>query len=517
MKRNVEHLGSSTPTKSLARGETPLSTGTATPNKELGEVVAFSVDTNTYRVQTRGVMGDASRPAGRLLQGIPRKVETPGMVSALGIGTIVIIDYSLGFPYIDGVLNIGESRAQSDDKVLASTNIGGDTSIAAPDDNSTAEEQGFYRSAQQPKDIVEGDWMITTADGSRLGVLRGGYIVMDGGIGRKAKIEVFGERDLSRITCEDFELFTAFGILRILNTEGRCGLTFRAAADQLTQSGGEEEQWTFKLDIGDDGDFFNLELNSPDGATAARFNITPDGKITQTGAKGIDVIAGDKAPSNQEYGSDLTVRILGKILQTIGASMTETIGGERKTTVSETDSRTVGHNDENAINNHQIINIGGNRYETVTGGSPLEAIPLNVAVETHVLNGSYHLEMGNPLKGSNPAAMAGMTWAVNNGDIVLGQNPDPLAVPAIKATASLNTLLPNSVGLGGTANPLSTNPALFHAVKYEPLVTLLMTMMALYDVHTHVPPVGGIPIALMTPALSALLTSFMSVRVVIGA
>lgn len=517
MKQKFKHLGSDTPSRALSRGETPLQAGTASGQKELADVMSFSKDTYTYRVRTRGVMGDSSRPPGRLLQGVPRKTETPGMVSTLATGTIVIVDYSLGFPFIDGVLNIGESRAQTEDEVLASPNIGGDTSIADPEDNSSQVEQGFYRGPGQPRDIIEGDWLITTPDGSRIGVLRGGYVVMDGGIGTKAKAEAFGEKDLFRITSEDFELFTGFGILRILNTEGRCGLQFRAASDQLTESGGEEEQWTFKLDIGDDGDFFNLEVSSTDGATAAKFNITPDGKITQVGANGIDLLAGDKAPSNHEYGSDLVVRILGKLLRTIGGSVTENIAGNRTTTVSETDNRTTGHNDELSANNHQIQNIGGNRYVTITGGSPIEATPLNIAVEEHVLNGSYLLELGNPFKGANPAAMAGLTLAVNNGDIVIGQNPDPLATPAIRATASLNTLLPNSVGLGGTANPLSSNPALFHAVKYEPLVMLLQTMMAVFDIHTHVPPVGGVPVALMTPTLTTLLTTFMSQRVVIGA
>lgn len=512
-----KHPRNNLTTRQLSRGEAPLSSGSAVTSKELGEVLDFNADTNTYRVLTRGVMGDSTHPSGRLLQGIPRKVETPGVVAALSIGAIVIVDYSLGFPYIDGTLNVIASRPQTEDAVLDTSSIGGDTSIADPIDKTTQDGQGYYRDPSQPRDIVSGDWMVTSDDGNRVGVLRGGYNVIDGGPGTKSKVETFGERDLVRITSEDFELFTGFGVLRIINAEGRCGLTFRGAADQLNESGGDEEQWTFKLDIGDDGDFFNLEVNTADGATAGKFHITPDGKITLVGAQGVDILAGDKTPSYREFGSDLITRILGKVLSTTEGSVTEKIRGSRTTTVSETDNRMVGHNNELSANNHQIENIGGNQYTTITGGSPLEATPANIAIEEHVLNGSYHLELGNPLKGSNPAAMAGMTVAVNNGHIVLGQNPDPLAIPAALATVSLNTLLPNSVGLGGTANPLSSNPALFHATKYEPLVTLLMTMMAVFDAHTHVPPIGGIPVALMTPTLSPMLPTIMSARVVIGA
>lgn len=517
MKRNTDKhlgkLGNYPPVHQLAKGELPTEKGTATPNIEQGEVMAYDQDSATYRVRTRGVMGDPTRPAGRLLQGVPRKLETPGVATVLPNGTVVVLQYGLGFPYIDGVLDVSASRAVTDDP-LVSTSVSGTAGIT---DNTEQEGQGYYRGRNIPKDMVGSDLMLTTPDGNRMGVMRGNYNVMDGGPGKKAKIETFGEQDLTRITTEDFELLTGFGILTIHNTEGRCGLTFRAAADQLNESGGEEELWTFKLDIGDDGDFFNLEVGTPEGGTAAKFNITPDGKVTLLGVNGVDLVGGDKTPSHQDFGSDLISRVLGKIITEVGGTVSETFASTRTTKVSETDQRTVGHNAETAVNNHRIDNIGGNHYTTIAGGSPIEALPSNIAVEQHVLNGSYHLELGNPLKGANPAALAGMTFAVNNGDIVLGQNADVLALPALKATVSMNTLLPNSVALGGTASPLSTNPALFHAVKYEPLMTLIRAIFSMHDAHVHVPPVGGTPALQMNAVLGMLLPLVMSNRVVIGA
>lgn len=498
--------------RKLAKGELPVETGSANSSIELGEVMAYNADAATYRVRTRGVMGDESRPAGRLLQGVPRKQDLPGVATVLPVGTSVILQYGLGFPYIDGILDVSATRGETDDP-LVSTNISGDASIT---DNTEQEGQAYYRSRNIPKDMVGSDVLLTTPDGNRMGTMRGNYNVMDGGPGTKAKVETFGEADLTRITTEDFELFTGFGIFTIHNTEGRCGLSFRAASDQLNESGGEEELWTFRLDIGDDGDFFNLEVGSPEGGTAARFNITPDGKVTLLGVNGVDLVGGDKTPSHQDFGSDLISRIVGKIVTEVGGAVTETFQSTRTTKVSETDQRTVGHNNETAVNNHQISNVGGNHYVTITGGSPIEALPTNIAVEQHVLNGSYHLELGNPLKGASPAALAGMTLAVNNGDIVLGQNADILALPATRATVSLNTILPNSVALGGTANPLSVNPATYHAVKYEPLMTLLMAMFTLHDGHTHVPPVGGVPVLQMNAILGMLLAPIMSTRVLMG-
>jgi hypothetical protein len=517
MKRNTDKhlgkLGTYTPSRILAKGELPVKQGAANLDKELGEIAAYDVESATYRVLTRGVMGDSTRPGGKLLQGVPRKQETPNVVSVLPVGTTVVIENSLGFPYIDGVLNVNASRSETDNP-LVSTSIAGDAEII---DNTAPEGQGYYRSRNIPKDLVGSDFLITSPDGNRMGVLRGRYNVMDGGPGTKAKIETFGEQDLTRITTEDFELLTGFGMLKIHNSEGRCGLSFRAASDQLNESGGEEELWTFRLDIGDDGDFFNLEVGTPEGGTAAKFNITPDGKVTHLGLNGVDLIGGDKAPSHQTYGSDLLIQVLGKIIKDVSGSVTESIQGNRTTTVSESDQRTAGHNEEVAVNNHQIASVGGNQYVTISGGSAIEAKPSNIAVEQHVLNGSYHLELGNPLRGANPAALAGLTLAVNNGDIVIGENAAPLATPAIKATASLNTRLPNSVALGGTANPFSSNPALFHAVKYEPLMTLIQAIFSMHDGHVHVPPVGGTPSLQMNAVLGMFLPQTMSNRVLMGA
>ena len=516
MRRKIRHLGSSDDTRALANGSSPLSNPGAAKTIELAEITAYSSSHNTYEVITRGAPGNPSQPGGKLLSGVPLKTANPGISAPFPIGTSVIIEWGLGFPFIDGALPVNASKS-SENGVGPSSNIGGGTSsVVTPDDGSIQNSSAYYGDPKAPKDILAGDQLLTTPDGNRMGALRGNYNVMDAGPENKAKVETFGDRDLVRVTSEDYEVYTGFGTMQLFNTEGRCGVIMRGAADQLTESGGSDEQWTFKLDIGDTGDYFTMEVCGSDGATQSKVNMTANGRVTILATDGIDLVDGGKTASHNEYASNLFTKILGDVKELVKGSVSETYSSTRTTSVSETDQKTVGHNESTSINNHQIVNVGGNQQVQVNGGGPLDATPSNVAVDTQILNGSYFLELGNPLAGASPTAKAGYTVAVNNGDITLGQNPDILALPALNATVSLNTKLPNSIALGGTTSLLSTNPALMHAVMGEPLMMLLTAMMAVFDGHTHVPPIGGPPAVPMSASLTAMLNQILSTRVLIG-
>jgi hypothetical protein len=337
---------------------------------------------------------------------------------------------------------------------------------------------------------------------------------MQGGPTGKSKTEVFGSKDLVRHTCADYELITDFGVLEIYNGKGRCGLSFKSAADQLTESGGGEQQWTFSLDIGESGDFFDMKVLNADGKIKSRFHITPDGQLEIIAVNGLSLVNGGGGSSFEESATDAVKRFLGKITQLVSGAASYEFKSTRKTTVSESDQEIVGYNKSSMINNNLFELIGNTQTTTITGGNALAAKPTNIAVSTQVVNGSYFLELGNPKLGANPAAKAGLTIAVNNGVITLGQNPAPFAVPAMSAKVNLNTWLPNSVALGGTCDP-STNMALKHVAIFEPLLTVLSSMIGLFDSHIHVPPAKP-PTVLMSTTLTWQLAKIMSQRVLIG-
>lgn len=517
MAPKVKHLGSDRDVRPLAMGEYPVSANPDNPKPELAEVLAFSPTYNSYLVITRGSGGNPKQPQGRQLRGIPRKVDHPGQVAPLAVGTIVVVNWDLGFPYIDGVLNVNTVRGDVEGGVQEPFSIGEFGASISTEDASEDEAQGYYRFPGTPNDVVGGDWVEVTPDGNYIAAVRGNYNVMSAGKSHKAKFEQFGEKDLTRLTTGDYEMYTDFGVFEMYNEEGRCGLSFRAAADQLTQSGGGEEQWTFKLDIGDVGDFFNLEVLNAEQQTQAKFHITADGRVTLLGINGLDQINGGSAPMHQESAGPVIQRFLSTLTSFIEGTFYQEIKSSRRVEVSENDDLIAGFNKSTSINNHELKSIGGFRQETITGGSALEATPLTVAAEIQVLNGSYHLEVGNTLLGGTPSAEAGIRLAVNNGEVTLGQNPNPMAPIATKANVSLNTLQPDSVALGGTADTFTTNPALFHAVIFETLQIYLNAMMALFDAHIHTPPGNSPPTTLMTPTLTTALMNAQSIRVLIGA
>jgi hypothetical protein len=503
--------------RKLAMGEAPVSTPTTKMKDELGEVLKYDSNSNSYTIVTRGSGGNPAQPGGRQLQNVARKTVDTLDSSPLPMGTTVVINWDLGFPYIDGVLPINASRKRVESVPGTAATISGEKETpSSPEDHTTGYANAYYRQPGMPKDILPGDKILVTEDGNFVGALRGGYNVMSSGPNNKAKIETFGDRDLVRVTCDNFELYTAFGILEILNMEGRSGISLRGGIDQLTESGGEEEQWTFKLDIGELGDYFTLEINDQGGNTKAKLNITANGHVSWIATDGYDVLSSSPKPSHAEFAGAFIQKVLGKVVESIGQNKNVTVGGSCVTQISQSDQTSIGQSESRTINNEQLLNVGGNRKITISGGSPLEAKPTNIASETQILNGSYHLEVGNVLSGASPLAKAKISFVANNGEISLGQNPKALAPPAPTTTVSLNTISPNSVALGGHTNILAGNPALFHAVKFEPLQTLLTAMVGMIDTHIHPAPYTP-PLVPMSAIITPMMVSFMSLRVLIGA
>ena len=95
-----------------------------------------------------------------------------------------------------------------------------------------------YHMPGMPTGMLEGDWIAVTPDGNRIGVVRGNMCFMDGGEKNNASWEVYGDYDLIRGSCENFELFTGWGVLKIQNVEGRNNLSIKAAVDQESECGG---------------------------------------------------------------------------------------------------------------------------------------------------------------------------------------------------------------------------------------------------------------------------------------
>lgn len=521
MPRKFKHLDSSEEVRRTALGEQPMRNNIfGGGGKVLAEVQIYDPKSDTYMLVSRGLGGDASQPGGRRFSGVPRRVEDPGTIAPLEAGTVVVVDLSLGFPYIDGVLNINADSTKRQ-RAPAPPSLGGSEGQTITEANVQAGMPGYYKNVQTPDDVVPGDFVRMSPDGNYVAILRGKENRMYGS--EKAQISVIGINDLIRMICEDYESYNGFGTFKISNAEGRGNIEVRGGSDQLSQTGGEEEQWTFHLDIGDAGEFFDMRITTPEGKTLSQFKLTPDGQIRLMAVKGIELVNADGAPRSEEIGGDHYRRVQGNTRDRIAGSSQKIIEGENVSRVSESERRTIGNDDVKTVNRNQVKQIGGNKSEVITGGDPLTANPTNIAYDQQVLNGSYVLQIGSPTAGANPAALAGYSLFVYNGSITMGENPNPL-FPSTLAEVNLNTSQPNSVALGGTgaATP-SPNSAVQHAMLFEPWTKMMSQLISLLDSHTHAtawgpsgpamaPQPGG-----FASALSAQLPNIASIRVVIGA
>ena len=497
--------------------------------KTFATIQSYDDDSKSYTVMTHGAKGDSGNGSGRVLKGVPRMTPSPSDKSVLPNDTVVVIDFDVGIPLIAGVVPINAKRQYVDEVPNTAPDMGGFEETG----KSTQYTGGYYRQPDDPRNVFSGDWCRSSPDGNFVAALRGKLSKVYGS--ERAQIIASGFHNLVRTVCENYEHFSSFGDLTIYNKNGRCNLKFVGAADQLNESGGQEQNWTFHLDIGDEGNLFNMRITSSDGrSTNAEFSISPDGVIEMFGKNGwTQVTAGTL---KQTVGVDLVRRVTGSDRKVVGEASSHKYDSDLDQDVAENLTSNVGNNELNTIGGNQTNLISKQRIETITGGAVTEATPTNIACEVNLINGSYDVHVGSPAKASSPLALAGYHVYTYNGAIVLGENLNPAesSTPFSGNTGvsvSLNTRGLGSVGLGCRLppfnNPLteSSNPATDSAMLFIKWQAWANKLIQLLDTHVH-PTAWGPSLAAQVPVgtnlgfaaqLAGLIMPVKSLRVVIGA
>jgi hypothetical protein len=459
-----------------------------------------------------GVSGDKKKGGGGAIT-VPRKVESPLTISPLEVGTVVILDTVAGITYIDGVLMRG-NRDVVENGSSPTPQLSANGETLRPNGSAEAVSGGYYRYPGVPIDAVEGDWAQMTPDGNYVAALRKESRLYGSPM---AQIRAVSGRDLIQTICAQLELWNSMGYLTMNNDGGHGKLQFKCAVDQLTQFGGSENQWTFHLDIGAEGDMFNLRVTDPGGKTLSQIHLSADGRVEILGINGVTITNAGNSPHFEIDGGDVIKKIAGSKKEEVAGTVNFSSGSTRTSKISGDDKRVVGHNESLSCMNHQKINVGGKQEVTVNGGGPDDAIPTNVAVMMKVINGSYVIDIGNSMDTGISSAMAGYNVFVHSGAITLGQ--DPLGAPDALTMVNLNSLLPNSIALGGMADPLAANPAKFHACMFEPLAAIFSTLLGMLDAHQHTVSGTSTTVQSTPPfskAISSAVANVQSLRVLIG-
>lgn len=346
----------------------------------------------------------------------------------LPIGATVAISYEYGVPLIVGIIPVTASR-ETAPAVTPSI-----SSSPTQQELDTPIESAYCRLPHLPDNLLPQDKVLVSPDGNMMGALSGGINTMRSGM---AQVRTHIVDDLVEVICRNYRHISDFGITEIKNKNGKVSFSLRGGTDQANECGSDQENWTVRLDVNGD-DLFRFELTSPTGTTLFKLAVNNDGKVELYGADGLDLGGGRNR--EETILGDRKVSITGSDAKTIDGNQTRTVVGNRDANTSGSETRVIGNDLTESAIRHLTESVGGVHTETITGGNPLTALPGDVARETRVVNGSWEVDIGNPLSGANPAALAGFKLHTFSGDITMGvQVLGNVALSTLLGNASLTT------------------------------------------------------------------------------
>jgi hypothetical protein len=344
---------------------------------------------------------------GGVEQGVARIIQDTSDKAILPIGTRVAVTYDYGPAMIAGILPFTGDTSENENR----TSLTGESGAGGNDPLVANKGIANYRTKNTPRDLQAGDWAKVSDDGNAIAVLAGGVNMMKSGM---AQVRTHAIGDLVEIICRNYKLITDMGISEIKNSGGKVSWSFRGGSDQLTEVGSDQENWAFRVDLGGSGDMFRFELTQPGGETLFRFNVNNDGQGDMFFDDGLV----------QFIGSDKLEQIIGHAERTVGNTDTIQVTNGRKLSVGTNHTVDVGGSEARSIGNdlttsvvrNRTDTVGGKHEENIVGGNPLLAKPGDVARET-TINGTWEINIGNPVAGANVTALPSYKLNTFTGDI----------------------------------------------------------------------------------------------------
>lgn len=475
---------------------------------ETGVIKDYSPATRTYTVQLT---------SGRTPLEMPRIIRDPGDTSVLKRNTLVVVHDELGFPVIDGILPVAATNPTelSPARVSEIRGIGGEDPVYAPGDDAAT-----HRQPNEPMDVLGGDWVQAGEQGNLFAALAGGVNVVKSS--PFAQIRTHALVDMVEIFAKVYRHISSMGDFNIVNDGGKTSLIWRAAADQTTENGAGEENWTIRLDVGATGDLFNFEITTPAGNTLSRIHMSADGRLEFTGVGGIDFTSGTGGTYREDIVGDKQSTIKGAATEVVRGNKVEQIRGQNDVQVSKTASFTVGDSKTEAIGRDAYTYVGGVIGTKIQGG--VTPTPKNVAKKIEIINGGVEMVLAPPTQGALPLMQSETHVNYQGGYNFVIQ---PTAVPPPIGGFNVISSTPASVMLGATGaavyDPVTGTHTInavapFAVMKYEPWAVMMTILLKWLDTHTHGTAMGpsSPPIIPATTTVQPAINPVRSVRVAVG-
>lgn len=441
--------------REAAVGATPFVTPTQL--RERGTIIGVDANRHTYRVATN---------RGPVLNGVARLRASPGDTALLPLQQLVMVDHSLGEPYIVGVLPLQVEQAANEtpSNVTGTDGHGGEDPVLNRNFGATARAPG------EPRDLLPGDVALRSPDGAVVAALHGKVALLQGS--PLAQVRAFGENNALEIIGGLLRVVTWMGEARVINEDGKTSFVWRGGADQLTETGADEDRYTLRLDLGHTGDLVNFEVTTPAGQSLFRFHVDPRGRASIVSRGGWEWTSGSDSQLEhpQRIHGAHVVEVEGSQRTRVAGAATHAYDAGRATTVADNDGRTVGQDAVDRINRDLDVNVGGTASHVAVGdvtrtssrGSVRDNVTVgNYAARINAGGWSVRCDAGN----------ASVTCDAGKFQVLVG---------------------PDSAEFG--RNPTS------HGTKYEQLatalnalVTQLNTNFALIATHIHNPSTPASP------------------------
>jgi hypothetical protein len=295
-----------------------------------------------------------------------------------------------------------------------------------------------------PTDLLPGDRMISARGGALLGVLAGGVAKLQAS--PLAQILLSKARDLVRIVSRNFEIFSDYGIMRMINNGGATSFELLGNSTGKKTNAHHESSWDYIFKIGG-SELFDLSLKN-----LFRFRVDTDGAAWLT-AKTATV----------DLQQPPQIRIRGDSQQQVDGHRSTTIGGDDWKRVSGTKTERMGrHAYVNSGARNEIVsgphqgNYLGTHREVVRGTS-LTSID-TVGKETRVAAGDYSIHIGDPLDLGVPAPL--LVGQLKSGDYSLKTFSGDITLHAsVKGNVELSTFL-GDAELSTVAGDVTVNTGL---------------------------------------------------------
>jgi hypothetical protein len=363
-----------------------------------GTILDNNADTHTYVV---------ALDHGGIEQAVCRIIQDPGDHTILARGTRVAVTYAYGPAMIQGILPFTGDVEDNENRI----NITGDSSAGGNDPLIAGKGDGNFRPKTAPRDLQSGDWAKVSEDGNAVAVLAGGVNVMKSGM---AQVRTHKMDDLVEVICRNYRLMTEMGVSEIKNDHGVLSWSFKGGSDQLSEAGSDQENWTFRMDLGGTGDLFRFRITQADGQDLFELHVDPDGRWALYTADGLDQFVGED--QLEHTAGDRNIEVDGNEIKKVNSQQTRTVGGNRTTTIGGSDEQSIGNDCVRSIVRHRTDTVGGKHEEKVVGGTPALAKPGDVARDT-TINGTWSIDIGNPTAGANIAALPSYKMQTWTGDI----------------------------------------------------------------------------------------------------